>query len=75
MQKGAFMIMMIHRVKPGETIYSIARQYQVLPGRIERDNQLTDPQQLVTGQTLVIPVSYTHLYKLIPLVEPLEYHL
>lgn len=46
--------MTIHTVAPGETIYTIARQYGVPPARIISDNMLTDPNNLVVGQTLVI---------------------
>lgn len=46
--------MIIHVVQPGETIYSIASQYNVSPQKIVRDNQLENPNSLVPGQTLVI---------------------
>ncbi|EOD00291.1 LysM peptidoglycan-binding domain-containing protein [Caldisalinibacter kiritimatiensis] len=46
--------MVIHVVKPGESIYSIAQQYGVSPSKIISDNELTNPNQLVVGQTLVI---------------------
>jgi len=46
--------MITHVVKPGESIYSIARQYNVSPQKIIRDNELEDPNNLVVGQTLVI---------------------
>ena len=32
--------MIIHIVKPGETVYSIARQYSASPSQIIRDNGL-----------------------------------
>lgn len=44
----------IHVVKQGETIFSIARDYDTTPNRIIEDNELTDPNNLVVGQTLVI---------------------
>jgi spore germination protein len=44
----------IHVVKQGESIYSIAQQYRVSPQKIISDNELTNPEQLVVGQTLVI---------------------
>ena len=44
----------IHVVKQGETIYSIARDYDTTPNRLIEDNELTDPNNLVVGQTLVI---------------------
>lgn len=46
--------MVIHTVAPGDTIYTIAQQYGVPPARIISDNMLTDPANLVVGQTLVI---------------------
>lgn len=46
--------MVIHTVKSGETIYSVAREYGVPPGRIVTDNELDNPERLVPGQTLVI---------------------
>lgn len=54
--------LIIHVVKPGESIYSIARQYGVSPNKIIQDNELTNPNQLVVGQTLVIiPEDRTHV--------------
>ena len=44
----------IHVVRAGESIYSIARQYRVSPQKIISDNELSNPNQLVIGQTLVI---------------------
>lgn len=46
--------MIIHVVKPGESIYSIGRLYGVSPSKIIEDNELTDPNNLVVGQTIVI---------------------
>ena len=46
--------MIIHVVKPGDNIYSIAQNYNVSPLKIIRDNDLADPNSLVVGQTLVI---------------------
>jgi Predicted glycosyl hydrolase len=46
--------LIIHVVKPNETIYTIARSYGVPPSRIINDNELTEPNRLVVGQTLVI---------------------
>jgi len=44
----------IHVVKAGESIYSIAQQYKVSEQKIISDNELSNPGQLVVGQTLVI---------------------
>lgn len=46
--------MVIHVVAPGETIASIARQYGVSETILIRDNQLSNPDNLAVGQTLVI---------------------
>ena len=46
--------MIIHVVQPGETIYSIASQYNISPQKIIIDNELKNPNVLVPGQTLVI---------------------
>jgi spore germination protein len=46
--------MIIHVVKPGDSVYSIASMYSTTPLRIIEDNGLTDPSQLVIGQSLVI---------------------
>jgi spore germination protein len=46
--------LIIHVVKPGESLYSIARFYGATPNRISTENELTNPNQLVVGQTLVI---------------------
>ena len=52
----------IHVVRPGDTLYSIARAYGVSMSRLLADNQLSDPSRLVVGQTIVIQypkVTYT----------------
>jgi len=49
-------IMIIHVVQPGDTIYTIARQYNTSPQKIITDNELQNPNELVVGQTLVILV-------------------
>jgi spore germination protein len=46
--------MIIHVVQPGETIYSIAKKYNVSPQKIIMDNELTTPNVIVPGQTIVI---------------------
>lgn len=45
--------MTIHVVRPGETIYSIARSYGVSPNRLASDNDVLNGL-LAVGQTLVI---------------------
>ncbi len=46
--------MIIHVVEKGQTIYSIAKQYDQNPETIIRENEITDPEKLVVGQTIVI---------------------
>lgn len=46
--------MVIHVVRPGESIYSIGRQYGVSPNKIISDNELSNPRNLVVGQTIVV---------------------
>jgi len=46
--------MITHVVRPGESIYSIARMYNASPQKIIRDNELTNPNELVVGQTIVV---------------------
>ncbi|MDD5945884.1 MAG: glycosyl hydrolase family 18 protein [Clostridia bacterium] len=46
--------MLIHIVKEGETINSIAAYYGVSPESIIINNQIQNPERLVVGQTLVI---------------------
>lgn len=45
--------MTIHVVRPGETLYSIARSYGVSPNRLASDNDVLDGL-LAVGQTLVV---------------------
>jgi len=54
--------MIIHVVQPGDTIYSIASQYNTSPQKIIIDNELENPNELVPGQTLVILIpEITHV--------------
>lgn len=48
--------MQIHVVQPGETIRDIAREYNTTSAAIAGANQLPNPNQLVVGQALVIPI-------------------
>lgn len=45
---------MIHTIRPGDTIYSVAREYGVSPALLQANNAITAPEQLVVGQTLVV---------------------
>ena len=48
-------ILAIHVVQAGDTVSGIARRYGVSPETIVSVNQLANPDQLVVGQTLVVP--------------------
>ena len=46
--------MIIHVVQPGETITSIANQYNVTTERLIADNGLPNPDNLLVGQSIVV---------------------
>ena len=46
--------MIIHTVEAGDTVYGIAKKYNVSPTKILEDNDLTNPDRLVVGEKLVI---------------------
>ncbi|MFW6337794.1 MAG: LysM peptidoglycan-binding domain-containing protein [Alkalispirochaetaceae bacterium] len=48
----------VHRVKPGDTLYSIARSYGVPVERILEENGIDDPRYLLVGKELDIPLTY-----------------
>ena len=48
--------MQIHVVKSGETLFRIAKAYGISAQEITDANQVPDPNRLVIGQTLVIPI-------------------
>lgn len=48
--------MQIHVVAPGETLSGIAEAYQVPVELLIQSNQIPNPQSLVVGQTIVIPI-------------------
>ena len=50
---------LIHVVGRGDTIYSLARLYQVTADELMRANNITDPSRLSVGARLVIPVNGT----------------
>ena len=54
--------MKIHVVKKGETVLSIARQYGVSPGLLQRQNQVPPDGALVPGQTLVVQEAEKKMY-------------
>ncbi|WP_313582106.1 LysM peptidoglycan-binding domain-containing protein [Lacrimispora sp.] len=46
--------MIIHVVQPSETIYSISEYYKIPVDRLILENGITNPDNLATGQTIVI---------------------
>lgn len=44
-----------HRVRSGETLFSIGRQYGVNPYRIAQTNNIRNPNRIYSGQVLYIP--------------------
>ena len=48
--------MIIHVVKPNDTIYVIAKQYGISSEWIIQNNNLSNPDRLVVGQTIVIGI-------------------
>lgn len=54
--------MVIHTVRPGDTVFALAQRYGLKPEEIVFSNQLRDPGVLSVGQALVLPtdaVRYT----------------
>lgn len=49
--------MQIHVVQPGENLFTISALYSITPQQIAAANQLPNPDQLVPGQALVIPIT------------------
>jgi len=47
--------MAIHVIRPGDSIYNLARGYGVSPEQIIDANELPNPENLVVGQAIVIP--------------------
>ncbi|SCG83037.1 Spore germination protein yaaH [Proteiniborus sp. DW1] len=48
--------MQIHVVQAGQTIFGIAQAYNTTPQEIIISNEISNPDQLVVGQALVIPI-------------------
>jgi spore germination protein len=48
--------MQIHVVEPNETLASIASRYGIAPAIISEANDLENPDRLVVGQAMVIPI-------------------
>ncbi|MBQ7288879.1 MAG: LysM peptidoglycan-binding domain-containing protein [Clostridia bacterium] len=49
--------MIIYTVKPGDTLFNIARRYSVESSRLSEVNGLRFPDRLAVGQELVIPLA------------------
>ncbi|KGR77197.1 LysM peptidoglycan-binding domain-containing protein [Ureibacillus sinduriensis] len=49
--------MQIHVVQPGQSLFGIAQAYSTTTERIIEANQIENPQRLVIGQALVIPIT------------------
>ena len=54
--------MQIHVVRQGETIYSIAQTFNTTPQQIISSNQLENPNDLVIGQAMVIPITGSYYF-------------
>lgn len=50
--------MVTYVVRRGDTLWKIAQQYRVTATQIQSVNELLDPNSLVVGQALLIPVPY-----------------
>jgi spore germination protein len=48
--------LVIYVVRQGDSVYSIANRYGVSPQEVINQNQIENPERLVIGQALVIPV-------------------
>lgn len=57
--------MIIHVVRPGDNVWTVARIYRANPQRIIEVNQLRPPAALAIGQTLIVPVERRN-YRVMP---------
>ena len=48
--------MQIHVVRPGDTLWRIAQMYSVTVNLLATSNEIPNPDRLVIGQTIVIPI-------------------
>jgi len=46
-----------HVIRPGDTLYAIARRYAVDPALLAQVNHIEDPSRIYAGQTLIVPVN------------------
>jgi len=54
--------MTVHTVRAGDTVFQIAKSYGVAPEALARANGLQNPDQILVGQSLVIPGAATREY-------------
>lgn len=47
----------VYTVKPGDTLYAVARRYSLDPVAVARENGLSDPSKLRVGQHLKLSIS------------------
>jgi spore germination protein len=52
----------IHVVRPGESLFSIAQLYRIAPNVLIQTNQIPNPNNLVIGQTIVIPITGSYRF-------------
>lgn len=55
LEKSAFVVGRMHKVKEGESVASIARKYGVSAEAIVEANDLSDPTLIQVGQDLLVP--------------------
>lgn len=49
--------MQIHVVRPGDSLWSMSQAYNISADEIAKANEISDPNRLVIGQALVIPIT------------------
>lgn len=54
--------MQIHVVQAGQTLFGIAQTYNSTVSEIVKANEISDPNKLVVGQTLVIPIEGSYYW-------------
>ena len=47
----------VYTVKPGDTLYAVARRYSLDPVAVARENGLSDPSKLRVGQQIKLSIS------------------
>jgi LysM repeat protein len=56
----------IYTVRPGDTLWDISRKFGVSIGDIARDNRITNPDRIYSGQRLIItkpPLSNVYMVR------------